>query len=401
MKKFNFIASNKEGKKSKGVVEAVNQTHAINILRAKGFFIVEMKEIEVLPSWLKWTQGFQKVKQRDVVHFTRQLATMINAGLPLTDALAILKYQSNIALAKVVDEILRDVEGGGSFFKALSKFPKIFSPVYLSLVKSGETAGVLEKVLLRLSKTLEKQLEFRAKTKNALIYPAIVTIAMIIVAVIMMVFVIPQLTDLYDEFGADLPMMTSILISISNFMVKFWYLMLFVLIAGGFSYWKWSQTKAGRQIIDSYTLRLPIIGKLKTMVILTEITRTLSLLVQAGISIIEALEIVAGIAGNVLFAKSIKTAAKEVEKGLPLAAAIGKYPHFPPLVSQMISVGEETGKVDEVLMNVSKYFESESEQAIKGLTTAIEPLMMIMLGIGVGFLVIAIVLPIYNLTSQF
>jgi len=401
MKKFNFIASNKEGKKNKGIVEAVNQVHAISILRSKGFFIVELNEIEMLPAWLKWTQGFQKVKQKDVVHFTRQLATMINAGLPLTDALSILKYQTNIALAKVVDEILRDVEGGGSFYKALSKFKKIFSSVYLSLVKSGETAGVLEKVLLRLSKTLEKQLEFRAKTKNALIYPAIVTIAMVAVAIIMMVFVIPQLTDLYDEFGADLPGMTKILISISNFMVKFWYLALFILIAVGFSYWKWSQTKAGRQIIDRYVLRLPIIGKLKTMVILTEMTRTLSLLVQAGISIIEALEIVAGTAGNVLFAKSIKTAAKEVEKGLPLAAAIGKYEHFPPLVSQMIAVGEETGKVDEVLMNVSKYFESESEQAIKGLTTAIEPLMMIMLGIGVGFLVIAIVLPIYNLTSQF
>jgi len=401
MKKFNFIASSKEGKKNKGIVEAVNQIHAINILRAKGFFIVELKEIEVLPAWLKWTQGFQKVKQKDVVHFTRQLATMINAGLPLTDALSILKYQSNIALAKVVDEVLRDVEGGGSFFKALSKFKRIFSSVYLALVKSGETAGVLEKVLLRLSNTLEKQLEFRAKTKNALIYPAIVTVAMVVVAVIMMVFVIPQLTDLYDEFGADLPGMTKILISISNFMVKFWYLALFLLIAGGFSFWRWSQTKAGRQIIDTYVLRLPIIGKLKTMVILTEMTRTLSLLVQAGISIIEALEIVAGTAGNVLFAKSIKTAAKEVEKGLPLAAAIGKYEYFPPLVSQMIAVGEETGKVDEVLMNVSKYFETESEQAIKGLTTAIEPLMMIMLGFGVGFLVIAIVLPIYNLTSQF
>jgi len=401
MKKFNFIASSKEGKKNKGIVEAVNQTHAINILRAKGFFIVELKEIEVLPAWLKWTKGFQRVKQKDVVHFTRQLATMINAGLPLTDALSILKYQSNIALAKVVDEVLRDVEGGGSFFKALSKFKRIFSSVYLALVKSGETAGVLEKVLLRLSKTLEKQLEFRAKTKNALIYPAIVTVAMVIVAVIMMVFVIPQLTDLYDEFGADLPGMTKVLISISNFMVKFWYLALFLLIAAVFSYWRWSQTKAGRQIIDTYVLRLPIIGKLKTMVILTEMTRTLSLLVQSGISIIEALEIVAGTAGNVLFAKSIKTAAKEVEKGLPLAAAIGKYEHFPPLVSQMIAVGEETGKVDEVLMNVSRYFESESEQAIKGLTTAIEPLMMIMLGIGVGFLVIAIVLPIYNLTSQF
>jgi len=184
-------------------------------------------------------------------------------------------------------------------------------------------------------------------------------------------------------------------------MVKTWYLMVFGLLMGGVSFLKWKKTPNGKAVVDKKILKLPIIGKLKTKVILTEITRTLALLVESGISIIQALEIVSGAADNVVFAKSIKTAAKDVEKGIPLAAAIGKYDFYPPIVSQMLAVGEETGKVDEVMMNVSKYFESESEQAIKGLTTAIEPLMMILLGIGVAFLVIAIVLPIYNLTSQF
>lgn len=401
MEKFHYTATSKQGKKVKGIIEAVSQIQAISILRTRGFFIIKLEKIEVLPAWLKWTQGLQRVKSGDVVHFTRQLATMINAGLPLTDALTILKYQSNLALATVVDDVLRDIEGGGSFFQALNKHRNIFSPVYLSLIKSGEAAGVLEKVLMRLSDNLEKEAEFKSKTKNALIYPVIVTIAMIAVAIVMMVFVIPKLTSLYDEFGAELPAMTKILISISNFMVKAWYVMLALAVGSAYAFRRWKKTPAGRKIVDRYVLRVPVIGKLKTKVILTEITRTLALLVEAGISIIEALEIVSGTADNVLFAKSIKTAAKDVEKGIPLAAAIGRYEHFPPIVAQMISVGEETGKVDEVLFNVSRYFESEAEQAIKGLTTAIEPLMMIMLGIGVAFLVIAIVLPIYNLTSQF
>lgn len=401
MEKFEYLATDKSNKKVKGQVEALNQVQAKQILRNKGLFIINMNKIEVLPPWMKILKGFTRIKKDDVVHFTRQLATMIKAGLPLTTALSILKYQSDLSMAKVVDEVLRDVEGGGSFYKALSKHEKVFSPVYLSLIMSGEAAGVLEKVLLRLADNLEKESEFRSKTKSALIYPTIIMIAMVVVAVVMMVFVVPKLTSLYDEFGAELPVMTRALIGLSNLMVKTWYVWLFGIIIGGYSLWQWKKTPSGKVVFDKYILKLPVIGKLKTKVILTEITRTLALLVESGILIIEALDIVAGAADNVLFAKSIREAGKKVEKGIPLAVALGEYEIYPPIVPQMIAVGEETGKVDEVLMNVSGYFETEAEQAVKGLTTAIEPLMMIILGIGVAFLVIAIILPIYNLTSQF
>jgi type IV pilus assembly protein PilC len=403
MEKYNYVAtSSKENKKVTGVIEAVTQIQAQSILRSKGFFIISLTKIETMPPWLRlWQQSFNRVKADDVVHFTRQLSTMVNAGLPLTTALSILKYQTNLSMAKVVDDVLRDVEGGGSFYKALSKFDRVFSPVYLSLIRSGEAAGVMEKVLKRLSENLEKQAEFRGKTKNALIYPAIITIAMVVVAAVMMIFVVPKLTSLYTEFGAELPTPTRILIGVSNFMVKTWYLFLFLTVVGVYALINWKKTLSGRTFFDRNTLKLPIMGKLKTKVILTEITRTLGLLVESGISIIEALNIVAGTADNVIFSDSIKKAAKEVEKGVPLAAAIGSHEEFPPIVPQMIAVGEETGKVDEVLMNVSGYFETEAEQAVKGLTTAIEPLMMIILGVGVAFLVIAIILPIYNLTSQF
>ncbi len=401
MEKFDYLAITKEKKKVKGVVEAVSQPQAISVLRARGLFVVRLNKIEVLPSWLVWLNRFQRVKKQDVVHFTRQLATMIKAGLPLTTALSILKYQSSLAMAKVVDEVLREVEGGGSLSKAMAKFNRIFDPVYLSLIESGEAAGVLEKVLLRLADNLEKQAEFRSKTKNALIYPAIITIAMVIVGLVMTIFVIPKLTSLYSEFGAELPVMTKILIGISGFMVKTWPLWLVFGTVGGYSLSRWKQTESGRFVWDRISLKLPIFGPLKTKIILTEITRTLALLVESGVSIIEALEIVAGTADNILFSSSIKKAAKEVEKGIPIAAAIGQYDYFPVIVPQMLAVGEETGKIDEVMFNLSGYFETEAETAVKGLTTAIEPLMMILLGVGVAFLVIAIVMPIYNLTSQF
>lgn len=401
MEKYNYVATSKKSQKVKGIVEAVSLVQAQSILRSKGLFIIELAKIEVVPGWMKWLGSLRKIKKDDVVHFTRQLATMINAGLPLTQALSILKYQSGMRMGPVIDEVLREVEGGSSFFKALNKHETVFNKVYLSLIQSGEAAGVLEKVLMRLANNMEKQAEFRAKTKNALIYPAIISIAMVIVAAVMMIFVIPKITSLYSEFGADLPAMTKVLIGLSNFMVKTWYLQLFLLTVGIYSFWQWKKTLSGRAMYDKYILKMPIVGKLKTKVILTEIIRTLALLVESGISIVDALEIVSGAADNDLFSKSIKTAAKDVEKGIPLAAAIGQFEHFPPLVAQMIAVGEETGKIDEVMFNVSGYFEMESEQAIKGLTTAIEPLMMIVLGIGVAFLVIAIILPIYNLTSAF
>jgi type II secretory pathway component PulF len=401
MEKFDYLAINKDKKKVKGVIEAVSQPQAISVLRSKGLFVIKLDKIEVLPAWLVWLNRFQRVKQQDVVHFTRQLATMIKAGLPLTTALSILKYQSSLAMSKVVDEVLREIEGGGSLSKAMGKFSNVFNPVYLSLIQSGEAAGVLEKVLLRLADNLEKQAEFRSKTKNALIYPAIISIAMVAVGIVMTVFVIPKLTGLYSEFDAELPIMTRILIGLSNFMVKTWILWLVLGGIGGYALSRWKKTESGRLVWDKVSLRLPVFGKLKTKIILTEITRTLAFLIESGVSIIEALEIVAGTADNVLFSASIKKAAKEVEKGIPIAAAIGQYEHFPVIVPQMLAVGEETGKIDEVMFNLSGYFETEAETAVKGLTTAIEPLMMILLGIGVAFLVIAIILPIYNLTSQF
>ena len=396
---FKYRAKSADHQSVKGKVEASNLAQASAVLKEKQLFIIS---IEPMGSQLNaLTSLMDKVTGSDVVNFTRQLATMITAGLTLTEAFAILQEQSKPAMQKIVTEMLRDVEGGTSFADALSKHKQVFSRVYIALVRSGETAGVLDQVLRRLADNLEKQHEFIAKTKGALIYPVIVFVAMIVVAFIMMAFVVPKLTEMYADFGAELPGITKVLITVSNAMASFWYLFIGGAGAGLYALFAYKKTPMGDQQIDRLLFRIPIYGLLRVQIMMTEFARTVSLLLGAGVSLLAALEIVADSMDSVLFRQAMRATAQDVEKGVSFADAITRQSVFPQLVGQMISVGEETGKMDEILVKLSSYYESESEHAIKNLSTALEPMIMIVLGVGVGFLIVAIVMPIYNLTSQF
>jgi type IV pilus assembly protein PilC len=305
-------------------------------------------------------------------------------------------------MQKVVAQVLSDVEGGESLSTALSRHPKVFNPTFIALVKSGEVGGVMDEVLVRLADNLEKQQEFKGRVKGALIYPAIIVVGMFVVALVMMIFVIPRLTSLYGEFNAQLPTATKILIGVSNLFIKAWPLVLILVFFVLYGVRAYRKTVQGRRKTDELFFKIPIVGDLQRQVLLTELTRTLSLMVGSGVSILEGLNITAGVVGNVVISDALKDAAKQVEKGFPIAYSFAKHPEaFPYILSQMIAVGEETGKMEEVLSKVSHVFEVESDQRVKGLTSAVEPLVMILLGLGVGFLVIAIILPIYNLTSQF
>lgn len=404
MTKFVYIAKEKREDRArtiKGFVESVNENQAAKILKKKR--LVPIRIFPSKESFLKELvlRFFKKISLSDITNFSRNLSTMITAGLPLTDALTILKEQSSTKMTAVLDDVLVSVEGGSSLADALGRHPEAFSKVYTSLVKAGEAAGVLDDVLKRMADNLEKQRDFQAKLKGAMIYPAIIICGMGVVALIMMIFVIPKLTGLYEEFGANLPVPTRILISVSTgLMTNFPFL---ILGAVGFVYFLRliQKTPAGKKKLDSFKLKLPIFGNLQKKIVLAEISRTLGLLVHAGIQIVEALDVVAEASSNLIFNDEIKKAAKKVEKGFPLSQALIESVNFPVIVPQLLSVGEETGKVDEVLIKISHYFETESDLSLKSLTTAIEPLIMILLGVGVGFLIIAIILPIYNLTSQF
>lgn len=398
MERFRFKARTNAGDLRKGIVEAQTEATAVQVLRDQKLIIVELHQLGISSSLFSFGK---KVKFEDVVNFTRQLSTMIGAGLPLTDALSILQVQVPPAFQSVVADILRSIEGGSTFADALTHHTDTFSRVYIALVRAGEAAGVLDTILVRLADTLEKQREFQEKTKGAMIYPVIVIIGMLLVTTVMMIFVLPKLTLMYKDFDVKLPWMTQFLISTSDFMVKFWYIMAMGVIAGIYLLRKWRSTKVGAFQFDQMILKVPVFGKIKSMVLMTEFTRTLALLASAGVSLVESLGIVREVADSEVMRKALDVVAKDVEKGNPLATSLAKHPIFPMIVSQMTSVGEQTGKLDEILNRVAGYFERESEHAIKNMSTAMEPIIMVVLGMGVGFLVIAIIVPIYNLTSAF
>lgn len=401
MKRFKYKAKDKDGRDYEGEVEAANEAAAIKLLRQRNLFVISLGPVRSLPfaSLLKFRN---KIGSGEITNFTRQLATMVNAGLPITESLLILRTQASGKMSKTVAQILADVEEGQSLSSAMERHRGVFSKTYIALIKSGETGGVLDEVLMRLSDNLEKQEEFRGKVKGALIYPAIIVIGMVAVGLVMVIFVIPKMTSLYEQFDAELPITTRILIGISDFMIKFWPLV--VLGVGGliWGFKVYRNTPAGKLRTDELFLKIPIAGDLQRQIILTEVSRTLSLMVGSGVSILEGLTITSGVVTNRVISDALTDAGKLVEKGFPVALSFSKHPEaFPFIFSQMVSVGEETGKMDEVLEKVSHVFEVESEQKVKALTAAIEPLILIVLGVGVAFLVISVILPIYNLTTQF
>ncbi|KKT54093.1 hypothetical protein A2208_02755 [Candidatus Woesebacteria bacterium RIFOXYA1_FULL_43_16] len=401
MKRFNYKAKDKSGNLVVGEVEAANPSAAAKLVKGRGLYVISISAKMDSPFAI-----IRRFKERitvgDVATFTRQLSTMINAGLPITEAILILRAQSKGPMQKIVAQILADIEAGESFSNSLSKHPKVFTRTYIALVKSGEVGGVMDAVLLKLADNMEKQQEFGNRVRGALIYPVIIIVGMVVVAFVMMIFVIPKLTSMYTDFGADLPLPTKVLMGVSNFLVHFWFVIVILLGLGIYVYKLYVETPEGRRKVDALMFKIPVYGELVRQIILTDLTRTLSLMVGAGVPILEALNITSEVVSNTVISDALKDAAKQVERGFPIAFSFSRHPEaFPFLLSQMVAVGEETGKMDEVLTKISHIFEVESDDKVKGLTAAIEPIVMVVLGIGVGFMVIAVILPIYNLTSQF
>lgn len=402
MPQFKYSAIDRASQRREGLVEAVDEKQAKQILRERNLLITALNPAKKYENFADVSASFSRITANEISNFTRQLSTMITAGLSLTESLHILKDQSkNPKFVSVVDDITRSIEGGSSFGAALEKHKKVFSHVYIALIKAGEASGLLDNILARLAENLEKAREFRAKTKGALIYPIVVIGALIIVVFIMMVFVIPRLTGMYREMNIELPGPTQFLITISDFSVAYWWLIIAAAVGGIYGFRQYNKTPIGRKTVDTFLLKLPIFGNIRREAALAEIARTLGLLSSAGIPILESLNIVVDASESVLFQEALRKAAKDVEHGFPLSTPVKNNSLFPPLFGQMIKVGEETGKLDEVLLKVANYFESEVENKVKNLTTALEPFILIVLGLAVAFLVISIILPIYRLTTSF
>lgn len=397
---FIYKARDMQGADHSGDIKTPDIRSAATLLRKKGLIVISIKSKGV-PSIQLLDKFLNRVSFTELVIITRQLATMISSGLVLSEAIDILEeQQTNKTLKKALEEVSQDIKGGLTLAQALGKYPHIFPRLYINLVKSGEASGKLDQVLLQMADGLEKEREFKARIKGAMIYPAVVLGMMLVVVTIMMVFVIPKLVALYEQSTIELPLPTKILIFVSNMFINFWWLGLILIIISAIALNRWNKTAEGNFFLGKLILRLPIVGKIVTNVTLTNFNRTFGLLTSAGIPLLESIGIVSDLTDNPIFKKTLRDAYAGVEKGLPFSSLL-TVSVFPQIVGQMIRVGEETGKVDEIFLKLADYFESESDHLIKNLTVAIEPLVLVILGIGVAFLVISIILPIYKLTTSF
>jgi type II secretory pathway component PulF len=398
---FRYKAFINDNKPVSGLVEAPTADAAAHLIKEKQMFVVDISEVKNKYNFNNLLVKFKRVGFNDIVNFTRQLATMMVAGLQLPEALSILRAQSaNPLFTSVIQDIEHQVISGSNLADSLAKYPSYFSKIYVALIRAGESSGLLDQVLTRLAESLESQQEFKSKVKSAMMYPAIIVVGMVAVVSIMMTVVIPKLTDMYKDFGTELPWTTQLLMNISDFFVHFWWLAGIMLVGGVIFFNRWRKTMLGEFVIDTVVLKIPVWGDLQKKIILVDFTRTMGMLVGAGIHILDALKILKDALDNVLFRNAIFEISQKVEKGFTLGDSFAQHDIFPLIVPQMIKVGEETGKLDETMLKLSNYFQTETEHMVKGLTTLIEPLIMVVLGVGVGFIVISVITPIYNLTNQ-
>jgi type IV pilus assembly protein PilC len=386
-----------------GMVEAPNIEAASEILGDRGLTIINITEESGHGKGLSFNLAiFQRVKPKDIVIFSRQLSVMISATLPIVQALRILvKQTENEYFKTVISELADEVEGGQKFSIALERYRNVFSNFYISMIKSGETSGKLDNVLEYLADQLEKDYDLNSKIKGAMIYPAFIITGLISVGIIMMIFVIPKLTEMLTASGQELPITTRILIGTSSFMRDYWWLIILIVVVATIGIRMIIKTPSGKKAKDNLLIRLPVFGKLMQRIYLVRITRSLSTLIVGGVPLTAGLKIVYEVVGNAAYQEIIQETITTVEDGDSVATVFLESPIVPSLVSQMMSVGEKTGRLDDVLAKVSDFYSREIENIVSNLTSMIEPFIMVLIGVAVGGMVAAIILPMYNLANQF
>ena len=397
MKTFLYKAKNNKGQVISGTVTAENSVAAEKLLINHNFAVLDLAAQKSKPI----TKVFSsKVSPRDKAVFARQLATMLSSGLELAKAMKLVSAQArNDRIKSIFLDIYQNIEEGSSFSEALSHHPEAFDNVFISVVNAGENTGKLDVVLEQLASQLENDNDFIGKIKGAMYYPGFILVALLGIGAYMMVKVIPQLKSIFDSMGANLPIATRILISISSFLTSEWWLVLLILIALGVFLRFWLDSLAGRNFRDQLQLKTPGINALFEGMYMYRFSKVMSMLIGAGVPLLDALKIGGNTLQNGVYNRSILRIIEQVEKGVPLSAQIAKEPIFPPLVGQMTAVGEETGKLDLIFAKIASYYEESTSQAIKTISTLVEPVVLVIMGLGVAFLVFAILVPIYNIAQ--
>jgi type IV pilus assembly protein PilC len=398
---FKYKAIDKNNKSIEGLIETTSDSVAAEILQEKEFTVISITE-KAVKKQLGFMKALNRVKQKDLVIFSRQFSVMVSANVALVQALRILVDQTeNLTLKMIISEIADEVDAGSRLSDSLSKRPKIFSDFYINIVKSGETSGKLDEVLNYLADEMEKDYDMMSKIKGAMIYPAFVLFGLCVVGAVMMVFVVPKLTAILTETGGELPFATKLLIGTSEFMAKYWWLLIIIMLAIFFGAKAYLKTETGKKQFDYIILKLPIFGKLLQRIYLVRLTRSMNTLIVGGVTITKSLRIVADVVGNETYKHLVKETSKAVEDGESISSVFITSNEIPKMVSQMMSIGERTGKLDIILERITDFYGREVKNIIDNLMSLMEPIIMIIMGIAVGIMVAAIILPMYNMANQF
>jgi len=401
---FNYLAMDSQGRQVKGEVEAKTLTIAISQVRSHGYFPTQVTEKKAAASKLNINLNIKiggHVKPRQISLFTRQLSTLIEAGLPLLRSITVLKNQLKpCKFQDILSQIASDIEGGSTFSDALSKHPQVFSKLYVNMVKAGEVGGALEKVLDRLATFAEKDLALKKKIKSALVYPSAVITVIFIVLYVIFAFVIPKFTEMYRDMETALPAPTQFLIKLSDLAKeRGWYVVPGIIVGIVLFFKLVNRTSKGRLIFDKMKLSLLIFGPLIQKAVIARVTRTLGTLISSGVQILQAINIVKETSGNEVFTRALGTVHDSIREGEGIAAPLQTSKIFPPMVINMIDVGEETGALDRMLMKIADTYEEEVDIAVSGLTSLLEPILIVVMGVIVGFIVVSLFLPLVKLAA--
>ena len=405
MAKFDFTAISSTNKTIKSTIEATDRVSAIASIREQGLKLTNLTEQSASKSGDRFKLGRRKVKSEEIVVFTRQLSAMVSAGVPIIRALnSMAKYAESATFSKAVEKVASDIEGGESFADALAHHPDIFNDVYVNMVKAGEAAGILDEILKRLALQQEKNSTIRKKVKSAMTYPMVLMGITVLAFFGLMLFVIPSLGETIKDLAgedAELPGLTQAMMSISQFFVSFWYIIFPLMGVGVWLLLRYIKTPVGKKQFHLLVVRAPILGKIIRKISVARFTRTYSALIGAGVAVLEALAITAKAVGNKTYEESLNKAAIRVRNGEAFSKVIAEDTLlYPPIVSQMLAVGEETGQTDSVLVKVADFYEEEVDTAISGLSSTIEPVMIVVMGSMVGLIAASVMLPITGLATQ-
>jgi type IV pilus assembly protein PilC len=395
---FAYVGTTRQGAVKKGEVLAKNRDDAIEQLRKQNVAVTSLQE--KAEAWWKKIRLGSGITDKDIVVFTRQFATMIDAGLPLVQCLEILSTQSeNKILAKAVSDVRGEVEGGATYADALRKQPKVFDELYVSMVQAGEMGGVLDTILTRLAKHIEKAMKLKSQIKGAMVYPASIMGVATVVVVVLMIWVVPMFAKMFTDFGGTLPGPTVLVIETSNFLQANIVYILIALGAAVYGVKRYYGSPKGRLVLDGFFLKLPVIGDLIRKAAVAKFSRTLGTLIASGVPIMDGLSIVSKLTGNKVVEEAILSARQSISEGKTVADPLSRGNVFPKMVTHMIAVGESTGALDVMLGKIADFYDDEVDQTVTAMTSLLEPMMMVIMGLVIGFIVLAMYLPVFKMAS--